>query len=117
MTGRCARPGNARTEQYLLRHQVTRYIVQRLLLLPFLMLVYSFVIFVIMQAPPGDFLTTYVATLSASGTLDQRPNRSQALRHQYGLDQPFIVQYLYWLRDCCPAIWDCRWSISGRMRS
>ena len=26
-------------------------------------------------------------------------NRSQALRHQYGLDQPFIVQYLYWLHD------------------
>ena len=47
---------------------MTRYIVQRLLLLPFLLLAYSFVIFVIMQAPPGDFLTTYVATLSASGS-------------------------------------------------
>ena len=56
---------------------MTRYIVQRLLLLPFLLLVYSFVIFVIMQAPPGDFLTTYVATLSASGTLDQRRDRSR----------------------------------------
>ena len=41
---------------------MTRYIVQRLLLLPFLLVVYSFVIFAIMQAPPGDFLTTYVAT-------------------------------------------------------
>ena len=73
---------------------MTRYIVQRLLLLPLLMLVYSFVIFVIIQAPPGDFLTAYVATLSSSGTSISRPSRSQALRHQYGLDQPFIVQYL-----------------------
>src|SRR5580693_4658236 len=77
---------------------MTRYILQRLALLPLLMVIYSFVIFVIIQAPPGDFLTAYVATLSASGTsisIDQLA----ALRHQYGLDQPFIVQYLYWLRD------------------
>jgi peptide/nickel transport system permease protein len=77
---------------------VTRYIIQRLLLLPLLMLVYSFVIFVIMQAPPGDFLTSYVATLSASGT-SISAEQILALRHQYGLDQPFIVQYLYWLRE------------------
>ena len=47
---------------------MTYYIAQRLLLLPFLLLIYSFVIFAIIQAPPGDFLTSYVATLSASGT-------------------------------------------------
>jgi peptide/nickel transport system permease protein len=77
---------------------VTRYIAQRLLLLPLLLLVYSFVIFVIIQAPPGDFLTAYVATLSASGT-SINAETLQALRHQYGLDQPFIVQYLYWLQN------------------
>src|SRR5580698_1833334 len=77
---------------------MTRYIIQRLLLLPFLLLVYSFVIFVIIQAPPGDFLTEYVATLSATGT-SISTDQINALRHEYGLDQPFIVQYLYWLRD------------------
>ncbi|HME22549.1 MAG TPA: ABC transporter permease [Acetobacteraceae bacterium] len=77
---------------------MTRYIVQRLLLLPFLLLVYSFVIFVIIQAPPGDFLTAYVATLSASGT-SISAEQVDALRHTYGLDQPFVVQYLYWLRN------------------
>ena len=77
---------------------MTLYIVQRLLLLPFLLLVYSFVIFVIMQAPPGDFLTTYVATLSASGS-SISGEQIEALRHTYGLDQPFVVQYLYWLRE------------------
>jgi peptide/nickel transport system permease protein len=77
---------------------VTRYIVQRLLLLPFLLLVYSFVIFVIIQAPPGDFLTAYVANLAASGS-PVGAEQVQALRHQYGLDQPFFVQYVYWLRE------------------
>jgi len=77
---------------------VTRYIVQRLLLLPFLLLVYSFVIFAIIHAPPGDFLSSYVATLSASGS-PISAEKLNALRHEYGLDQPFIVQYLYWVRD------------------
>src|SRR4051794_14211312 len=75
-----------------------RYITQRLLLLLFLMLVYSFVIFVIIKAPPGDFLTAYVANLSASGT-SITAEMIQALRHDYGLDQPFIIQYFHWMMN------------------
>jgi peptide/nickel transport system permease protein len=75
---------------------VIRYVAQRLLLLPFLMLLYSFVIFVIIKAPPGDFLTAYVANLSASGT-SITADMIQALRHDYGLDQPFIIQYFHWM--------------------
>jgi peptide/nickel transport system permease protein len=75
-----------------------RYVAQRLILLPLLMLVYSFVIFVIIQAPPGDFLTSYVATLSASGS-SITAEMIQAMRHDYGLDQPFIIQYLRWLQN------------------
>jgi peptide/nickel transport system permease protein len=59
---------------------VTRYILQRLLLLPFLLLVYSFVIFAIIHAPPGDFLTSYVATLTATGT-SITADQINALRH------------------------------------
>jgi peptide/nickel transport system permease protein len=75
-----------------------RYVAQRLMLLPLLMLIYSFVIFVIIQAPPGDFLTSYVATLSASGS-SITAEMIQAMRHDYGLDQPFIIQYLRWLQN------------------
>ena len=75
-----------------------RYVAQRLVLLPFLMLIYSFVIFVIIQSPPGDFLTAYVATLSASGT-SINAEMLTALRHDYGLDQPFIVQYMRWMQN------------------
>jgi peptide/nickel transport system permease protein len=75
---------------------MTRYIVQRVMLLPLLMLVYSFVIFVIIQAPPGDFLTSYVATLASSGS-SLSAEAVAGLRHEYGLDQPFLVQYFLWL--------------------
>lgn len=75
---------------------MTRYILQRLALLPLLMLVYSFVIFVIIQAPPGDFLTSYLATLASSGS-SMSAEQVAALRTQYGLDEPFMVQYVRWL--------------------
>ncbi len=75
-----------------------RYIARRLMLLPLLMLLYSFVIFVIIQAPPGDFLTSYIAVLSASGS-SITAEQVAGLRAQYGLDQPFIVQYLRWVAN------------------
>ncbi len=75
-----------------------RFILQRLALLPLLMVIYSFVIFAIMQAPPGDFLTAYVATLASSGS-SISADQIQALRHDYGLDQPFIVQYGLWMKS------------------
>jgi peptide/nickel transport system permease protein len=76
---------------------MTRYILQRLALLPLLMVIYSFVIFAIIQAPPGDFLTAYVATLSSSGS-SISAEQITALRQQYGLDQPFVVQYVRWVQ-------------------
>ncbi|CAN5567733.1 ABC transporter permease [soil metagenome] len=77
---------------------MTRYILRRLIILPLLMVIYSFVIFAIIQAPPGDFLTAYVATLASSGS-SLSAEQVAAMRAQYGLDQPFFVQYLLWLQN------------------
>ena len=77
---------------------MTRYILQRLVLLPLLMVIYSLVIFVIIQAPPGDFLTAYVATLASSGSSISQ-EQIEALRAQYGLDQPIVVQYFLWVQN------------------
>src|SRR5260370_30467239 len=76
------------------------YLVQRLALLPLLMLIYSFVIFAIIQAPPGDFLSAYVATLASSGS-SISADQIAALRHQYGLDQPFVVPYFRFMQNLC----------------
>ena len=77
---------------------MARYIIQRLLLLPILLVVFSVVVFAIVQAPPGDFLTAYVATLASSGTSISAEHVA-ALRHQYGLDQTVVVQYLKWMQN------------------
>jgi peptide/nickel transport system permease protein len=72
------------------------YIARRLLLLIPTVFVISVVAFVIIQLPPGDFLTAYVSNLESQGQfVDQAA--VQALRQQYGLDQPKYVQYAKWV--------------------
>src|SRR6266478_4804520 len=73
-----------------------RYIIQRLGIMIPTLLVISFLVFVIIQAPPGDYLSTYMAELSSQGSAVD-PAKIAALRAQYGLDQPFLVQYGTWL--------------------
>jgi peptide/nickel transport system permease protein len=64
--------------------------------LPVLLFVFSVAVFAIVQAPPGDFLTAYTATLASSGT-SINAEHLEALRREYGLDQPMYVQYLKWM--------------------
>ncbi len=73
-----------------------QYIIKRLLLLPLLLLVFSIFAFFIIQAPPGDFVTAYIAELSTSGSSIDRA-QMDALRQLYGLDQPIYIQYLKWM--------------------
>lgn len=75
-----------------------RFIVQRLLLLPVLLILFSIIVFWLVQAPPGDFLTSYIATL-ASGGSSINEAQVEALRRQFGLDQPGYVQYLLWMES------------------
>jgi peptide/nickel transport system permease protein len=75
-----------------------RVVLQRLLLLPLLLVVFSIMVFGLVQAPPGDFLTSYISMLAASGsTVDQA--QVEALKRQFGLDQPFHIQYLRWMQN------------------
>jgi peptide/nickel transport system permease protein len=77
---------------------MTRYVLKRLILLPALLFLFSVVVFAIVQAPPGDFLTTYVATLASSGS-SITAEQVEALRREYGLDRPIWVQYLKWIEN------------------
>ena len=74
------------------------FIVKRLLwMLPFLLAI-SFLSFVLIQLPPGDYVTTYIATLAASNeVVDQ--NTAADLRNRFGLDQPMVVQYWKWISN------------------
>ncbi len=72
------------------------YIVKRVLwMIPSLFAV-SFLAFVLIQLPPGDFVTNYIATLAASNEIVDQ-HAAAALRDRFGLDQPMLVQYGQWV--------------------
>jgi peptide/nickel transport system permease protein len=73
-----------------------QYIARRILLLIPTVIAISMVTFLIIQLPPGDFLTTYIMTLESSGQLVDE-STAAALREQYGLGQPIHVQYTKWM--------------------
>ena len=73
-----------------------QYIIKRLLILPFLLFIFSIIAFILIQAPPGDFLTSYIAELATSGSSIERA-QIDALRALYGLDQPLYIQYSKWI--------------------
>jgi peptide/nickel transport system permease protein len=75
---------------------MAQYIIKRLLLLPLLLFIFSIIAFALIQAPPGDFITSYIAELAASGSTMEKA-QIEALRAQYGLDQPMYIQYLKWV--------------------
>jgi len=72
------------------------YILKRALLALPTLLVVSMVTFFVIELPPGDFLTSYVAQLRASGDyLDQV--QIDKLRERYGLDRPVYERYYKWM--------------------
>lgn len=73
-----------------------RYLIRRFLLAIPTLIAISVISFVIIQLPPGDFLTQYIATLEAAGQIVDQA-QIDALRSQYGLGDPFHIQYLKWI--------------------
>jgi peptide/nickel transport system permease protein len=72
------------------------YLARRLVLAVITVWAITLVTFLIMQLPPGDFVDAYVAQASAMGSAISAAE-ADAMRHAYGLDQPFYVQYWKWL--------------------
>ena len=72
------------------------YIIRRIFIAIPTLLLLSVVSFAIIQAPPGDYLTAYVAMLEESGTVVD-PAEVRALRDEFQLDRPIYEQYLKWM--------------------
>lgn len=71
------------------------YLIRRLGYALIMIVLVSFVSFIIIKLPPGDFLTQKMAQLEARGDRSAR-DRVDQYRIRYGLDQPFMVQYSTW---------------------
>lgn len=72
------------------------YITRRLIYIVIVMLIMSMIAFAVIQLPPGDFLTYYIAQQQQSGQeVDEA--EIQTLKNRYGLDRPVYMQYFKWL--------------------
>lgn len=77
---------------------MVRFLIRRSLTAALTIWAISVVSFVIIQLPPGDFLSAYVANLSSMG---ERVPEEQlaAMREYYGLDEPIYIQYAKWVTN------------------
>ncbi|UUX48016.1 ABC transporter permease [Nisaea acidiphila] len=72
------------------------YLVRRILIMIPTLIAISVITFVIIQLPPGDYLTTMINEMQSQGeNVDQ--SKIEALRAQYGLDRPMYEQYFLWV--------------------
>ena len=86
------------------------YLIQRLLIMIPTLLVISFLVFIIIQLPPGDFLSNQLAELQSQGD-SAATERVEFLRTQYGLDRSFLEQYAIWL-----GVWPGPEGLSGMLQ-
>jgi peptide/nickel transport system permease protein len=81
------------------------YVLRRLLVAIPLLLLISLGVFALVNLAPGDPARSLLGSRQAS------PQTLAAIRQQYNLDEPFLVQYLIWLRQV--LVWDLGRSIQG----
>ena len=77
---------------------MTQFIIKRLLYFIPTLLVISIVVFILIQLPPGDYLTTLIIQMRESGELVDEAMVA-ALERRYGLNQSFLVQYVKWISN------------------
>jgi peptide/nickel transport system permease protein len=74
------------------------YIIKKLLLLVPTVLAITFLVFTMMRFIPGDPIFLLLGDM-----YDQR--QADELRHEYGLDRPLLVQYVWWLARLVQGDW------------
>ncbi|GAI51332.1 unnamed protein product, partial [marine sediment metagenome] len=74
------------------------YIIRRIMIFIPLLIMVSMISFVIIQLPPGDYLTTYIMQLKMQG-LEASDAQVAQMSQQYGLGKPLYVQYFMWMRN------------------
>ena len=73
-----------------------RYIGKRLLTLIPLLILISMLAFLIIELPPGDYVTRYIADLQMKG-MQVTEEDTIRLRAMYDLDKPMPIRYVNWI--------------------
>ena len=75
---------------------MTTYIIRRLIQSVFVFIIVTMTVFFAMRLLPGDPILVIMSPEEMGSVSDEQLT---ALRHEYGLDRPMIVQYIHWLSD------------------
>ncbi len=75
---------------------MVNYVIRRVLYMALVLVLVSMIAFLIIQLPPGDYLTVYRANQQALGR-DVDEAELAAMGKLYGLDKPVHVQYAVWI--------------------
>jgi len=76
---------------------MVKYVIRRLLMMIPMLLLVSMVAFILIELPPGDFMTTQITNWQLSG-LQVSQQEIDSMIRRFGLDQPVHIRYLTWLR-------------------
>jgi peptide/nickel transport system permease protein len=83
-----------------------QFIIRRLLMLPVIIFLVSLILFfLILKIPPEERAEVYLPSMSPSLTPEKRAEIVQRVIDRYGLDKPFPVQYVNWLRNLFAGDW------------
>src|SRR5690606_5631372 len=74
-----------------------QFVARRLTYMALTVWVISLISFMVIQLPPGDYVTSLVSQMLGAGAREIPPEFEQQMREQYGLNQPVYVQYFKWL--------------------
>jgi peptide/nickel transport system permease protein len=78
---------------------VLKFLARRLIYMSFTVWIITLIAFLVIQLPPGDYVTNLVSEMMAQGTDKIDPAIIEQLREQYGLNDPVYIQYFKWIRN------------------
>ncbi|MFC4599550.1 ABC transporter permease [Cohnella hongkongensis] len=74
-----------------------QYTIKRILMAIPVILFISFIVFYIIQLPPGDYVSSYSAQMTAAGEVMTQEDMDR-MRANLGLDRPVYEQYVIWIK-------------------
>ena len=82
------------------------YILRRLLLIPVVMFIVTTILFLlILQLPAERRAEVYLPSVSPHTTEEEYARLVQVTIERYGLNEPFYIQYLNWIRNLSQGDW------------
>ena len=77
---------------------MTRYLIQRLIIMIVMLAALSVIVFITIELPPGDYADRRALDLRSQGVSVTEQDVT-AMRHQFGLDRPLFQRYLTWISN------------------